>query len=286
VSNIERVMRMLDILVAEPGGARVTDLATALGVNRAIPHRLLAELIELGYVAQDPRTERYRATFKLGSLGLRQLEAAGIPRWSQDELAALAATTRELVRLAVASGSTLRWIAKAQGANSALIIDSVVRSDVVLHATATGKAWLSTLPDEDVEALLRARGLEAQTPHTETHLEQLLKEVGEARHGGYAVTYEEMEAGINAVAAPVVPPGLPGGRGVGTVSIAGPSARLTPDVLLSYVPALRSTADKLAAQWHVYDYLEALTTQVTPAESLASGETPAVTSATAIATEP
>lgn len=258
MSSIDRAMRILDIIAGEPEGVRVTDMATTLQLNRAIPHRLLAELIELGYVVQNPTTERYRATFKLGSLGLRQLETAGIPRWSRDELDALAATSRELVRLAVVSGTVLRWVAKAQGANSALIIDSGSGTDVAIHATASGKAWLSTLPPDGAEALLVARGLDPKTPHTGTDLRRVMADIAHARALGYAVIHEEMEVGISAIAAPIVPPESPDGGGVATVSIAGPSARLTPPVLLEFAPALLATACKLAEQWHVYEYLAAL----------------------------
>jgi DNA-binding IclR family transcriptional regulator len=258
VSNIDRALRILAILASEPRGVRVTDLATKLNLNRAIPHRLLAELVELGYVVQDPGTERYRATFELGSLGLRQLETAGVSRWAQDELDSLARASRELVRLAVASGSDLRWVAKAQGANSALIIDPIAGSEVVLHATATGKAWLSTLPHEQVVALLNERGLDVKTPHTETSLDSVLDEVAAARERGYALTYEEMEAGINAIAAPILPAELGGQGAAGTVSIAGPAARLTPEILTSFAPLILATTRRLAEQWHVYEYLVAV----------------------------
>lgn len=262
-------MRILSLLSAAPSGVRVTDLAKALDLNRAIPHRLLAELVELGYAVQDPETERYRATFALGSLGLRQLETAGIDRWAQDELAALAATTRELVRLAMVCGSELLWVAKAQGSNSALRIDPMSGSDVVLHATATGKAWLSRLPEEEIARRLTEHGLAMQTPYTETDLQRLIAEIKHARELGYALTHEEMEAGVNAIAVPIIPPELDDGRAVGTVSIAGPSARLTPEVLTSYVPALQSTTASLAAHWHVFDYLSAISM---PAGSPDQGE--------------
>jgi IclR family acetate operon transcriptional repressor len=264
MSSIDRVMRILDIIASEPEGVRVTDLATTLGLNRAIPHRLLAELIELGYVVQNPATERYRATFRLGSLGLRQLETAGIFRWAQDELHALAATSRELVRLAVASGAVLRFVAKAQGAGSALILDSASGSDVVLHATASGKAWLSTLSDDEARSILVSRGLAAKTPRTSTDLDRVMVELAKARQTGYAHTIEEMEPGVNAIASPVVPRGSLDGRGVGTVSIAGPAARLTPEVLYSFAPALRQTAGTLGDQWHVYEYLVAMSGPLEP----------------------
>ena len=259
MSSIGRAMQILEIVASEPDGVRVTDLATALGLNRAIPHRLLAELIEFGYVAQDPVTERYRASFKLGSLGLRQLEASGVQRWARDDLAALAAETQELVRLAVVSGSDLRFVAKALGRNSALMIDSTSGSNVILHATASGKAWLSTMSDDEVRRLLTERGLAAPTTHTETDIRRILDEVAEARELGYAVTHEEMEVGINAIAAPLVPPEAVDGCGVGTISVAGPSARLTQEMLQTLAPAVKATARTLSEQWHVYEYLTALT---------------------------
>lgn len=257
-TNIGRTMRTLELLAGEPRGLRITDLANALDVNRAIPHRTLSDLAELGYVVQDPRTERYRVTFKLGSLGLRQLETAGLTRWAQDELDKLAANTRELVRLAVASGDSLRWVAKAQGSASALTLDGVSGAQVVLHATASGKAWLSTLPEHAVVDLLDERGLEAQTSHTETDLSQVLGDIEAARRDGYALVEEEMEVGVSAIAVPVVPPEADDGRAVATVSIAGPAARLSHDRLVGYAPALTTMARQLAAHWHTYEYMTAL----------------------------
>ena len=48
-----------------------------------------------------------------------------------------------------------------------------------------------------------------------------------AKQLGYTIIEEEVEVGINAIAAPIVPPGSLGGRAVGTVSIVVPSAPVT-----------------------------------------------------------
>jgi IclR family transcriptional regulator, acetate operon repressor len=258
MSTIGRALAILEIVAGEPSGSRITDLATTLKLNRAIPHRLLAELMELGYVVQDPHTERYRATFRVGSLGLRQLETSGVQRWAKDDLAALAAESRELVRLSMVCGSELRFVAKAQGGDSALMVDDVSGSSVPLHSTASGKAWLSSLPDAEVRELLTQHGLESRTSHTETDLLRIIEEIGNAREVGFAVTYEENEIGINAIAVPVVPPEAVDGKGVGTISIAGPSVRLTRSLLPGYAPALRRAAVTLGRQWHVFEYLTAL----------------------------
>jgi DNA-binding IclR family transcriptional regulator len=257
-TNIGRTMRTLELLAGEPRGLRVTDVANALGVNRAIPHRILAELIELGYVVQDPRTERYRVSFRLGSLGLRQLETAGTLRWAQDELDHLAAKTRELVRLAVVSGRTMRWVAKAQGSASSLTLDGVSGAEVVLHATASGKAWLSTLPEREVREILAAQGLSAQTERTTTDLERVMHDIAAARTQGYALVEEEMEIGVCAIAVPIVPPEVEDSRAVATVSIAGPAARLDRARLEGYALSLAEVARQLGSQWHTYEYMAAL----------------------------
>ena len=60
-------------------------------------HRLLATLVDLGWVEQDPETSFYRLTMRLTTLGQRFYVATGIPDISQpmlDRLAPNAASSR------------------------------------------------------------------------------------------------------------------------------------------------------------------------------------------------
>ena len=249
---IGRALRVLELLAPAAKGMRLTDIATVLGVNKAIAFRTLSALLDSGYVVKDDATERYLATMKLASLGLRRLDVAKLDEWAQGLLDKLAETTHELVRLAVADGDTLRWIAKAQGSNSRLIVDPVSGADVILHATATGKAWLSLLEDADVVSLLERRGLHAVTEHTQTDLTTFLEELRTVRRQGYATVLEEMDEGINAIAAPITVIANDSRRCVGTVSVAGPASRMTADALESFASPLLATAASLGDQWQVY----------------------------------
>lgn len=249
--GISRAFHVLELLAAEPRSLRITDLASALRLNKAIAFRLVSSLIDAGYVRQDPETQRYQATFKLAALGLQKLEQSGVGEWAQEPLDWLAEQTRELVRLAVIEDHSLRWIAKAQGSNSRLIIDPAAGADVVLHATATGKAWLSTMPPEQARQTLEVRGLDPRTPHTITEIETVMAEIEEARRRGYAIVLEEMDPGVNAIAAPIYVP-VDGTSPVGTVSVAGPSVRLTQEMLEHLAGPLLETARELAARWSIY----------------------------------
>ncbi|MBN9374594.1 MAG: IclR family transcriptional regulator [Cellulomonas sp.] len=258
MSNLSRAMSILEALADDPAGVRVTDLAEQMNVNRAIPHRLLTELCELGYVVQDPDSERYRATLKVGSLGLRELERANVMDWAQEGLARLAAQSQELARVSIASNSTLRFVAQAQGASGSLIVNSPLRAELALHATASGKAFLSTLPWDEVKEILGRRGMPGLTVETHTDLRFLQEDLAKVRADGFAIVEEEAEQGISAVAVAIVPPQSPLARAVGSVSVAGPNVRLTLPRLRDLAPTVAETADRLARTWHVFEYLRAV----------------------------
>ena len=254
--DVANAMHVLEMLAPHPAGRRVTEIAERLGINKAIAHRLLAALVDAGYVNQDPRTSSYFATHSLGALGLRQLSSAGVGTWAQRSLDSLAAESEELVRLAVASNDSLQWIAKAQGSNSSLRLDPVMGQDAVPHATASGKAWLSTLSPERVAAVLDHENRLSATPRAPLDRAALLIELEEVRHRGYATTFEEMDAGINAVAAPICGAGR-GTEATGTISIAGPSVRMTRARMAELSPLLLTAAANIANSWPSYAYLVA-----------------------------
>lgn len=254
--DVANAMRALEMLAPHPEGRRVTEIAERLGVNKAIAHRLLAALVEVGYVYQDPRTSSYSATHSLGALGLRQLSASGVGTWAQRALDSLAGECEELVRLAVATNDSLQWIAKAQGSNSSLRLDPVMGQDAVPHATAAGKAWLSTLSAERIAVVLERESTLSVTARSPLDRSALLVELEEARHRGYATTFEEMDLGINAVAAPVRGAG-PGAEATGTISIAGPSVRMTRARMAEFSPLLMAAAAEIAKSWPSYAYLAA-----------------------------
>lgn len=254
--DVANAMHALEMLASHSQGRRVSDIAERLGINKAIAHRILAALVSAGYVSQDIRTSSYFATHSLGALGLRQLSSSGVGTWAQRSLDSLAADCEELVRLAVATNDSLQWIAKAQGSNSSLRLDPVMGQDAVPHATASGKAWLSTLSPERIGAVLDHESRLSATPRSPLDRSALLLELDEVRHRGYATTFEEMDLGINAAAAPIYGAG-PGREATGTISIAGPSVRMTRARMAELSPLLLTAAADIAKSWPTYTYLAA-----------------------------
>ena len=111
-SQIERVFSVLESLTSDPRGLPMQTLAEQLDIPKSATHRLLAELIRLGYVRQNPETLRYHLSTKLVAMGFQYLSSSGADI-VQPVLDRLAQETGELVRLGVIDGERQTWIAKA-----------------------------------------------------------------------------------------------------------------------------------------------------------------------------
>ena len=120
---IARTLSALDLLSRHPAGLSVQSVAVQLGIAPSATHRLLNDLLRARYVRQDSQTGNYALTIRLAAMGLSWLGRTGILDVTQPVLDKLAETSGELVRLSVADGNRLIWVAFVQGAKTGLRYD-------------------------------------------------------------------------------------------------------------------------------------------------------------------
>ncbi|PZR85996.1 MAG: IclR family transcriptional regulator [Stutzerimonas stutzeri] len=252
IAAVERAFKLLEALADEADGADLTVLAERLDLPVSATHRLLATLAERGFVTQDPQSGAYGLTLKLSQLAFRNLDLRGLPDAGQLVLDGLARATREYCRLAVVEGESLTWIARAQGATAGLRYEPPMGMGIVLHATATGKAWLASLPEQEALRIVCARGFESQGrtgPNVLGDVDTLRRHLNETRGRGYALSVEEGEIGTVAMAT-TFRAGLDAGAPVaGTLSVAGPLPRMHEARRGEIAAALATAARDMAAIW-------------------------------------
>jgi IclR family acetate operon transcriptional repressor len=246
-ASVHRAMAVLELLAQSPVGLSVTELAEALAQTKTTAFRVLATLQNIGYVEKDPKTALYGLTFKIVTLSYRLLSTRGVDEFLSPVLRGLAAETRELVRLAIAEGDSLRWIAQANGSEGRVRLQADLGDSIALHASASGKAWLSTLPGDEALRIALTRGMAARTPSTITDAQSFMTELEQVRARGYALAIEEGDLGVLAVAVPVRVGSEP--AAVGTLSVAGTVMTVDRDRLVSFVPDLLKAADVIAGFW-------------------------------------
>ena len=246
-SQIERVFSVLESLTSEPRGLPMQTLAEQLDIPKSATHRMLAELIRLGYVRQNADTLRYHLSTKLVAMGFQYLSSSGADI-VQPVLDRLAQETGELVRLGVIDGDRQTWIAKAQGARTGLRYDPDMGRDAPLFYTASGHAWLACMSDAEALSMVERQGAEVPVgvgPNAPRSNIELLERLRLAREQGYACVEESSALGTSAIAAVVKHP--VDGRVIGVLSIAGPSARMPGARLHELAPLLMKFTEELSA---------------------------------------
>ena len=248
----ERCVAIIELLAHEAASLPLGEIAERLGLPKSGAHRVLATLVDTGWVEQHSDTGFYRLTMRLATLGQQFYVATGIPDVCQPMLDRLAKQGREFVRLAVVDGDGLGGVAHAQGASGGLLYQpSLVSNTVPIHATATGKAWLAAMPEEEaLQKVIKQDGFDGAArygPNAVRSVAALLREVRATARRGYGLAVNEAEPGVTAIAAAIHPCGTP--RAVGTVSIAGPSVRMAEQRVRELAPLVVQTARDIAALW-------------------------------------
>ncbi|WP_439518586.1 IclR family transcriptional regulator [Hydrogenophaga sp.] len=244
---LERTLGILELLSRHGEGLELAVLADRLNMPRSAAHRLLADLVRLGYVRQARGRGDYLLTTRLVSMGLSYLSHSGIVDVAQPLLNHLAEVSGELVRLSVVDGERLTWVARAQGARQGLRYDPDMGIDARLSCSSSGWAWLSTLGEDEALALLARQGLGTVQdfgPNAPTSLQAVMKGVRATRQRGYSVTTDTYSLGLAAMSAPVR---FAGQAAMGVITIAGPTVRFTRARMEELGPELLSVASQLAA---------------------------------------
>lgn len=213
---VDRAAELLSLVVQGDSPHSFTELADETGLAKSTASRLLQAL------------ERHRLLERDGDGGFspgplfavyaaRHDPTDELVRAATPVLERLGEETRETVNLAVPRGAAVVQVAQV---DSTYLLGATnwVGVDVPGHCSALGKVLFAHA------ALPLPRGpLERRTPRSVASLAALRRELAAIRRAGYATACEELEEGLDAVAAPVY--GYHGDV-VAAVGISGPSLRI------------------------------------------------------------
>jgi IclR family transcriptional regulator, acetate operon repressor len=235
VQSVHRALDVLEALDAAGGTASLSELAAACGLPAPTLHRLASTLADRGYLRRGP-SRRYSLGSRLVPLGADAHALLG--ERAMPVLRDLAEITGESANLAVLTQGRAEYVAQAPGRHTMRIFTEV-GNRVALHCTGVGKALLAAVPPGQASRLTGTGPLPARTASTITDATALHAEIAVIRARGYAIDDGEMEVGVRCVAV-----GMTGAAPM-AVSVSGPTARMTEDVVETAVSALRAAATRL-----------------------------------------
>ncbi len=243
VQSVDRTIDVLESLASRQGATGISELAQLVGLHVSTVHRLLATLVDRGYVRQDPESSRYH----LGSRVFTLASAADI------HLDLRLVARPYLERMMRNSGETANLVTSSDG--EVVYLDQVASMHLVkmftspgmrapLYCTGVGKVMLAHKDAAFAEPIL-AGPMKRYTPKTIVTRAALEHEIATIRKNGYCVDNEEMEEGVRCLAVPIFDRR---DRCVGAMSVSGPTTRMTHERVLKLAPTACALAEELSRQ--------------------------------------
>lgn len=239
----ERALNLLDVLAANGGRMRLSDLALATELNISTTSRLVGALERSGLVERDPDTGRYRLGLKLLRLAQVVLEQSPLPELANPILAQLMETTGETATLCVLHDDAVVVIARVECTRPIRSVAQIGHQGP-LYCTAHGKAMLASMATAALDRII-ARGMPRLTDLTITDPAAMAAELDRIRERGYALDLGEREPGLVSIATAVCDAT---GEVVATCGVSGSRQRLADSAIPTIAARVVAAASRLSDQ--------------------------------------
>lgn len=217
------VVRTLDILelFLQGGSLNAADVVRGTGLPRSTVHELLTTLTSRDYLTKDD-SGQYSLGVALLHLGNAYAERFDLLGSANEAARALAAATEETASVAIRQGAQVFYLAKVER-QATMQTPSNIGQRLPASCTGLGKALLSAVPDEALQALYPDPDqLPRMTEKSIATLDELRADLAEARSRGYATEHGESTFGLHCVAAVVYDVY---GKAVAALSVSVPETR-------------------------------------------------------------
>jgi IclR family transcriptional regulator, KDG regulon repressor len=226
---VRTVDRALDIILCfnkKNSTLSLTEITHQIGVSKSTAHRMVRTLEDKRFLFRNPATRKYHLGFQfleIASQGFDDLDQ----HWVLPYLQRLVEKSGETADLAILNDDHVIYLQVVES-NQHVKLTASKGQSLPAHCTASGKAFLAFLPKEQVERIVDS-SRSNYTGNKPLVKETLFADLDETHQRGFAISEEEYEMGINAVAAPIL---SRDGYPILTIAITGPSIRLRRDRML------------------------------------------------------
>ncbi|MGQ9778952.1 MAG: IclR family transcriptional regulator [Bacillota bacterium] len=238
VRSVKRALQILSLFNPNKMEWGITEMSRALGVAKSVVHRLVTTFEQEGFLVQNPENGKYRLSIKLFELGSLVITTMDLRRIALPLVEELSRRCGETVHVGILDGTDVISIEEAETVHT-LRPAIFIGKRAPLYCTAIGKALLAFLPKAERKRIIGLIRFTRFTPNTITDPESLEKELAAVRMRGYAVDDEEHDIGVRCVGVPIL--GRQGDA-VASVSISGPSVRITREKIPVLAEELKRTA--------------------------------------------
>jgi len=214
--SLRRAFEVLELLATRsPRG--VTEIASALGMQKSGASRLLKALSGWGYVVQDLKRGQYQSGPRVLALAEHHVQGDQLLRVSPPVMRELALATRASVHLAQVVADRMLVVSK-EASPETIQVTSRVGGILTPHASAMGKVLLAGLGEKERAPFLKGP-LERFTDKTIIEPDRLARVLEDVRRRGFALESGEEHAGVGCIGVPILGRD---DRWIAALSVSGP----------------------------------------------------------------
>jgi DNA-binding IclR family transcriptional regulator len=243
VPAAQRVLAVLEILLASRKGLTMSEVARSLGLARSSAFYIINTIEECGYVYRTSPRGRYTFTAKLLELANCSLGSLGVCGPAAPFLRKLMQRSGLAVHLGVISQNEVVLIDKIAPAGGQQMATWVGKR-LPIHCTGLGKALMAYLPEEQIEFHIK-QGLIRYNENTVVSPGKLKEELLRIRSHGFAIDDEEETIGLRCIGAPLFDKN---NQAVAAISIAGTTTQLSDEKLDGLAREVKQTAASISAR--------------------------------------
>jgi IclR family pca regulon transcriptional regulator len=200
VRSLDRGLAVLRAFGTADPTPSLSDIARAVGLAPATARRLLHTLETLGYVETNGRTWMLRP--RVLELGNAYLATTGVWDVVRRRLEELAADVELATSAGVLDGEDVVYTTRVP-VRRIMSMAIEVGTRIPAYASSMGRVLLAQLTEPELDRYLSTVVPEAITPRTVSDTASLRAIIDRVREDGYCLMEEELELGVQCVAAPI-----------------------------------------------------------------------------------
>jgi len=244
---LERAFNVLETFSLDRKEQTLSELSREVGLAKSTCHRLVATLMEFGYLTYDETSKFYSLGSKLFELGSVVYDSISLRKIASDFLNDLLLKVgSKAIALAVLDNDEIVYVDRKED----------IRNPIKFSTTEVGRRkppyfgmfgllLMAYLDDDEVERLLKKYPLTAVTGKSITDPVKFKRELKKVRERGYSFDDEGAFENLSGVAAPI----RDGSRSViGGVGCSFISASVNDETRKAVIEAVRETAQAISAR--------------------------------------
>jgi len=239
---LNRALDILELLRKHKGGLRLSDIAELSKLNISTVHRISNILIRRGYLYKPHARGKYYIGLKFLQFTDIANNASMIRDVSQPFINKLSNETGEFTFVTILNVDEARHIAWS-------IPDKMYKLSIEfgtrcpLHGTAVGKIFMSSFDEDQLNRIVRTKGLKRFSEKTITDITELKKEVEIAKKRELAFDKDEYVFGFSSLAVPIK---SKKGNIIAGLGIVNATSQLPQSRLQQLVPPIKACAAEIA----------------------------------------